>query len=453
MEGLRAAQEIFGELKDFLSEDACSQFNRDCPDLVEQIASINFKSRTRIVEAVHSIFRFYIDQQAKWDGQDLESVHHSLIDLLVLYTEDEGMVARILVSTSQLFMELVISSDFSLRKRASFLGFFNSFFSSTNSGVRKYVGGEIVSYVPQLLRFLTNCGDFTAQGSILETVLRISLTGDQKALLNQWFQDPGLEALFRDIKDFEPDSRLFLNAFNCRDAENSLVHSVPAISGTLGGQCMYKPPQMEHLWVDFSMKSETISSMYVNEPNFDGNWESLLIEPGSVDKVELERRSDGLTLTLYLFSEEGEVALQLGPDLRLERILRNIYPGKLSIKQVEKPEARAGASLRKVSGMVHRGILIQPGLIHSEDKANMELEPKSAHSEVRVVAETTDDDEVGYEEDEEDLLPCAQRNNHSSQGSVSQGSEKSKPPKEVSTAVGSQPPKKSIESVKCSRMN
>ena len=37
---------------------------------------------------------------------------------------------------------------------------------------RKYVGGEIVSYVPQLLRFLTNCGDFTAQGSILETVLR-----------------------------------------------------------------------------------------------------------------------------------------------------------------------------------------------------------------------------------------------------------------------------------------
>ena len=31
--------------------------------------------------------------------------------------------------------------------------------------------------------------------------------------------------------------------------------------------------------------------------------------------------------------QEGEVALQLGPDLRLERILRNIYPGKLSIKQ------------------------------------------------------------------------------------------------------------------------
>ena len=49
---------FFHFLQDFLSEDACSQFNRDCPDLVEQIASINFKSRTRIVEAVHSIFRY-----------------------------------------------------------------------------------------------------------------------------------------------------------------------------------------------------------------------------------------------------------------------------------------------------------------------------------------------------------------------------------------------------------
>ena len=37
------------------------------------------------------------------------SLYVTLSDLLVLYTEDEGMVARILVSTSQLFMELVIS--------------------------------------------------------------------------------------------------------------------------------------------------------------------------------------------------------------------------------------------------------------------------------------------------------------------------------------------------------
>ena len=44
----------------------------------------------------------------------------------------------------------------------------------------------------------------------------------------------------------------------------------------------------------------------------------------------------------------------------------------------------------------------------------MELEPETTDSQVRVVAETSDDDECGSEEDEEDF-PCAQKKSQSSQ--------------------------------------
>ncbi len=83
---------------------------------------------------------------------------------------------------------------------------------------------------------------------------RLAMCERQNHPGDRWFADcPPAANLFRQIKDFEPDCRLFLNCLNSWLGPDQLIFSPPAIRVFIADREVFKPDDEKYscFWVDF----------------------------------------------------------------------------------------------------------------------------------------------------------------------------------------------------------
>ncbi len=86
----------------------------------------------------------------------------------------------------------------------------------------------------------------------------------------RWFADyPPAASLFRQIKDFEPDCRLFLNCLNSWQGPDQLIFSPPAIRVFIADREVFKPDDEKYscFWVDFRYKKKIMFIISVGDPD------------------------------------------------------------------------------------------------------------------------------------------------------------------------------------------
>ncbi|XP_066940680.1 synaptonemal complex protein 2-like [Macrobrachium rosenbergii] len=250
----------------------------------------------------------------------------------------------------------VVDSSLPLLLRFLRLKELNEFLKLPSLPQRFHFRSTVKHYFKKLPKMLTHVGDYDFQASIVEAVFRMTNSEYRRREVTKWFPklDCKIHSLFIRIRDFDPDVRRFLNAYNKCLGPDQLVFSFPCDCVSMGQVALVKPKvaTYDKFWIDFNLGTCSILIIchkdWVDEDSYESVWEPLMIKVQDIVKATLVQTVHSFTLEIVLpsveacvnlfFSQASQefeklltdtIVLEFPPQKNLARICKTTFEDKL----------------------------------------------------------------------------------------------------------------------------